>query len=119
MKIIHVSDLHLGLRLHKFDLHEEQKDMLDQIANLAQSEKAGALIIAGDVFHTAMPDSESIDRLDDFLTKMAAMQVPVVMIAGNHDSASRVAYGGRLMERQGIHVAGRYKGSVPFVDIEN
>lgn len=91
MKIIHTSDWHLGQQLYNYDRQEEFADMLRQVSDLVEAEQPDALLICGDVFHTALPPVGA-QRL--FADTMAALHrrcpnTAVVVTAGNHDSASR------------------------------
>lgn len=113
MKLLHLSDLHLGKRLNGCSLLEDQSDILDQILELAR--EADALLIAGDVYDKSMPPSEAVTLFDRFLTRLARRDKPVLMISGNHDSPQRLAFGARLMEESGIHIAPVFDGQVEQV----
>ncbi|MGD9475019.1 MAG: exonuclease SbcCD subunit D [Eubacteriaceae bacterium] len=86
MKLMHLSDLHIGKRVHEFSMLEDQKYILSEILKIVQNEKVEGVIIAGDVYDKAVPSAEAVDLFDDFLTDLAKMTVPVLMISGNHDS---------------------------------
>ena len=73
--------------------------------------------MAGDVFDRAVPPAEAVALLDDFLTRIAALGVPLVLIAGNHDSAERLAFGSRLLEGRGIHLRGAVRRAVDPVEV--
>lgn len=119
MKFIHTSDLHIGKFVHEMSMIEDQKYMLGQIAELAEKEKADALVIAGDIYDRAIPSAEAVDLLDDFLTEMSLKKIPVILISGNHDSAQRVSFADRILEKQGIHIAGGYEGQLKQVVLED
>lgn len=112
MKIIHLSDLHLGKRLNDFLMHEDQKDILEKIIGMIDTEKPQAVIIAGDVYDRSVPPAESVALFDDFLVRLAERKLEVFVISGNHDSAERIAFGGRLMNTCGIHMSPVYDGNV-------
>lgn len=86
--------------------------MLDQVVGLARSHKVNAVVLAGDLYDKSQPSAEAVALFDEFLTNLADAQIPCVAVAGNHDSAERVSYAGRLLARQGIHVAPVYDGTV-------
>ena len=103
MKLIHLSDLHLGKRLNEFSLIEDQKYILTKIINVIDDEKPDAVLIAGDVYDKSVPSAEAVELFDDFIVRMAKRSLQVFVISGNHDSAERLAFGNRLMDRSGIH----------------
>lgn len=112
MKLIHLSDLHLGKRVNEFSMLEDQRYILTQITHIIGSEQPDAVLIAGDIYDKPVPSAEAVQLLDDFLCCLAARNLPVFLISGNHDSPERIAFGGRLMENSGIHVSPVYHGSV-------
>lgn len=112
MKLIHLSDLHLGKRINEFSMLEDQKYILLEILKIIEDEKPDGVIIAGDVYDKSVPSAEAVAALDDFLVRLAGMGQQVYMISGNHDSAERIAFGGRLMELSGIHLSPVFKGDI-------
>ena len=70
MKFIHLSDLHLGKRVHEFSMHEEQKAILDQILTIIDSEKPDGVLIAGDIYDKSVPPAEAVMLFDDFLVNL-------------------------------------------------
>lgn len=119
MKFFHLSDLHLGKRVNEFSLLEDQTYILDRILNLVQEEKPQAVVIAGDVYDRAVPSAEAVQLLDNFLWKLSQLDTQVLLISGNHDCPERMAFGGRLMEASGIHIAPVYQGTVERVTLED
>lgn len=119
MKFIHTSDLHIGRRLGEYSLIDDQRVILTQLLDLIRTEHPDALMISGDVYDKTIPSSEAVALFDDFLTSAAEM-TQILIIAGNHDSPERISFGGRLMERSGVHVCGVYDGKehrVTFRDV--
>ena len=112
MKFIHLSDLHLGKRLNDYSLIEDQEYALCRILEIIDDEAPDAVLIAGDVYDKSIPTAEAIRLFDVFLTNLSAGKIPVFVISGNHDSAERMGFGSRLMERSGVHIAGAYNGEV-------
>ena len=112
MKLIHLSDLHLGKRLNEFSLLEDQAYILDQILDLVREEAPQAVLIAGDVYDRPLPGAEAVELCDDFLVKLAGLCPHLFLVSGNHDSPERLAFGGRLMEKSGVHLAPVYSGKV-------
>ena len=107
MKFIHTSDWHLGRQLHNEPLLDEQAHMLEQIMELAISQAVDALIIAGDIYDRAIPPASAVALLSHFLDRMITEHgIPVVLIAGNHDSHERLGFGSQQMARSGLHIYG-------------
>ena len=120
MKLIHLSDLHLGKRLEERSLLEEQEYILfRQILPILDTERPDALLIAGDVYDKSVPPAEAVTLFDNFLCQVAQRKIPVLLISGNHDSSERLAFGGRLMVGSGIHVAPVYRGEVKPITLSD
>ena len=112
MKLIHLSDLHIGKRVNEVSMIEDQEYILAQILRLIDGEKPGAVLICGDVYDKSVPSAEAVTLFDDFLCRLAKRNLPVLIISGNHDSPERLAFGGRLMAGAGIHLAPVYHGDI-------
>ena len=119
MKLMHLSDLHLGRRFGEFSLIEDQKYVLDQITVMAGAEKPDAVIIAGDIYDKSVPSVEAVQLFDDFLCAIAALDIKVFVISGNHDSPERVSFGARLMDRRGVYLSQVYDGSVKPITLQD
>lgn len=119
MKFIHLSDLHLGKRLNEFSLLEDQEYILTKIINIIDDEKPQAVIIAGDVYDKSVPSAEAVELFDDFLVRLSKRELKVLVISGNHDSAERIAFGGRLMDKSGIFMSPVYSGKVEPVTLDD
>ena len=112
MKLFHISDLHLGKRVNEYSMLEDQKYILAQILNIVEYERPDGLLIAGDVYDKSVPSCEAVQLFDEFLVKLAEDEIAVFIISGNHDSPERLAFGGRLIDRSGIHLSPVYDGDV-------
>ena len=119
MKLLHISDLHLGKIVHAFSMLDDQKHMLDQINEILIKERIDALLISGDVYDKSVPPAEAVELLDDFLTRAAEAGVAVAMVAGNHDSPERLNFGSRLLRSARIHVAGSFGGTLNCVTLHD
>ncbi len=108
MKIFHLSDLHIGLKLMNRDLTEDQIHIFRQIAEAAKMEKPDAIVIAGDLYDRAVPSAEAVELFDRFVLMLveAAPEAEIMMISGNHDSAPRVNVFRQVLDRQRIHMIG-------------
>lgn len=112
MKLIHLSDMHLGKRVNEFSMLEDQQYILTEILQIIDREKPDGVMIAGDVYDKSVPSAEAVALLDDFLVRLAKRDLQVFLISGNHDSPERMAFGGRLMAQSGVHLAPVYDGKV-------
>lgn len=112
VKLIHISDLHLGKRLHECSLLEDQAYILERILDVIGEERPDGVLIAGDVYDKSVPSGEAVQLFDRFLCRLADRRLQVFVISGNHDSPERLAFGGRLMEASGIHLSPVYSGVV-------
>lgn len=112
MRIMHLSDLHIGKRLNEFSLLEDQEYILTRILSIIDEQAVEAVIIAGDVYDKSIPSSEAVELFDDFLFKLSKRDLKVFVISGNHDSAERIAFGGRLMDKSGIFMSPVFDGKV-------
>ena len=110
MKFIHLADLHLGRRVCGFSLIDDQKDILEKITGMIKAEKPDFVIIAGDVYDKLSPPVEAVTLLDEFLTDLSDSEIETFIIAGNHDSPERIAFGASLMNRSGVHFSPIYNG---------
>lgn len=107
MRFVHASDWHLGRLFHGLHLTDDQAHVLDQIVDLVRDARADAVVVAGDVYDRAVPPPDAVRLLDDVLHRLVAdLGVPVVLIAGNHDSGERLGFGARLLADRGLHVFG-------------
>ncbi len=95
MRLLHTSDWHLGRTLHEVDLIDAQRDVLGSIADIARERHVDAIIVAGDVYDRSVPSIEAINLLEDALIMLTEI-APVFMLAGNHDSATRLGFGRQL-----------------------
>jgi len=102
MRLLHTSDWHLGRGLHGVDLHEAQQQVVDQVVDSVRRYSVDAVLIAGDVYDRAVPPVRSVRLWSDALKELSAL-VPVIVIPGNHDSATRLGVGSDLF-RDGVHV---------------
>lgn len=107
MKILHTADLHLGKRLEKFSRLEEQKQILDEIIQLADDHHIDVVLIAGDLFDAFNPASEAVDLFYRSLKRLTANGKRIVVaIAGNHDSPDRIEAPDPIARACGIIFAG-------------
>ena len=109
MKFFHISDLHIGKQLHYYHLREEQESILDAIVQAAELHKPDALLIAGDIYDKAAPSAEAYEIFNRFLNRLTGLsgKMPVLIIAGNHDNASRLSYASDFLEKSRIYISAK------------
>ncbi len=107
MRFLHTSDWHLGRLFHGAHLTDDQAHVLDQFVALARDLRPDLVVVSGDVYDRAVPPPEAVHLLDDVLSRLVLdLGLRVVVIAGNHDSPDRLAFGSRLLAERGLHVFG-------------
>lgn len=112
MKLIHLSDLHLGKHVNEISMLEDQEYILTQIIQILDGAQPDAVLISGDVYDKSVPSAEAVTLFDNFLFRLSKRRLPVFIISGNHDSPERLAFGGRFMEGAGIYLSPVYNGTV-------
>lgn len=119
MKLIHLSDIHLGKRVNEFSMLEDQAHILKKILAVVDEEKPNGVLIAGDVYDKSVPSTEAVQLFDDFLVRLAERKLPVFIISGNHDSPERLSFANRLIDAVGIHLAPVYNGVVEPITLSD
>ena len=119
MKLIHLSDLHIGKRVNEVSMIDDQEYILLQILQIIDEEHPAAVLISGDVYDKTVPSAEAVTLFDDFLCRLAKRKLQVLIISGNHDSPERLAFGKRLMESSGIHISSVYNGKMDSVTLSD
>lgn len=112
MKLLHISDLHLGKRVNEFSMIEDQKYILANILDVIREEQVDGALIAGDVYDKTVPSEEAVQLLDWFLTRLSDLSVDTYIISGNHDSSVKLSFASELIDQSGIHIAPVYNGTV-------
>lgn len=112
MKIAHLGDLHIGKKVNDFSMLKDQEYVFEQIIDIVQKEQVNVVCIAGDVYDKQIPSLDAVGLFDDFLTKLSNIGIGVYIISGNHDSAERLSFAGKLLEKADVYVAHMYDGQV-------
>ncbi|MGA3678186.1 exonuclease SbcCD subunit D [Lysinibacillus agricola] len=117
MKIFHTADWHLGKLVQGVYMTEDQHYILQQFMQAIDEEKPDVIIIAGDLYDRSMPPIEAVNLLNDIVAEVVLeKKIPVLAVAGNHDSAGRVNFGSSLMSDSGLHIKGQFtKDHAPIV----
>ena len=107
MKIIHTSDWHIGKIVNEYSMIDDQKYILNKLIELIDEENADVLMIAGDVYDRSIPPVEAVELLNETLSKLVIdRNISVLVISGNHDSGERLSFGNKILEKQGLYIAG-------------
>lgn len=113
MKIFHTADWHLGKLVQGVYMTDDQRYILQQFLQAIDEEKPDVVIIAGDLYDRALPPVEAVNLLDEMLAEIVLKRkVPVLSIAGNHDSPTRLQFGSKLMQESGLHIVGELSKSI-------
>ncbi|MCL1791516.1 MAG: exonuclease SbcCD subunit D [Peptococcaceae bacterium] len=112
MKILHLSDLHIGKSVNGFSMYPEQQYAFTQIINYIQTHHPDAVIISGDIYDRAVPGVEAVRLFDDFLTELAGEDTAVLIISGNHDSPERLNYASRLLADKRLYLYTTFDGTL-------
>ena len=117
MKFAHLADLHLGRKVHSYSMIENQRKVLEQVVEKVIKKEVDAVILAGDIYDSSVPEAEAMEVLNEFLTSLRAADIEVFMIAGTHDNGDLIDYGAGLLEAMDIHVCGRWNGAMECIDM--
>ncbi|MEC5424842.1 exonuclease SbcCD subunit D [Virgibacillus sp. C22-A2] len=120
MKLFHTADWHLGKLVQGVYMTEDQQFVLRQMISAIEEEKPDAVIIAGDLYDRAVPPTEAVHLLDEVLeTIVLKLKTPVLAVAGNHDSPSRLNFGSRIMKQNGFHIVGNFTKELQPVTLQD
>lgn len=119
MKILHTADLHLGKMLGGYLLLEDQKKVLDQMADIADEKGADVVAISGDVYQSSVATGDAMMLFTNFLTRLSQSGHKVMVISGNHDSEQRIAYMRDLLKQTDVHVSGPFDGRLQSLTLED
>ena len=104
VRILHTSDWHLGRSFHRVGMLDAQAAVLDHLVEVVRSEQVDVVLVAGDIYDRALPGVDVVALLDDALARLAATGASVILTGGNHDSATRLSFGSRLLESARVHI---------------
>lgn len=120
MKFIHTSDWHIGKSIHEINLLEDQKIVLKKFLKIIDDEKPDVIIIAGDLYDRGVPNKEAVNALDDIIHEIVMQkQIPILCIAGNHDSGERLEFASRILRKNGLHIEGKFKRDIQKIELQD
>lgn len=119
MRFFHLSDLHFGKQLYHLSLLEDQAEWVEEFLKKCDEVHPDAVVIAGDVYDRRLPPPEAVTLLDSFLTCLAEREIPVLMIAGNHDSRERLSFCRDILKNSRIHIEGEVRKQIRCVTLRD
>lgn len=119
MKIMHLSDLHLGRSILEQSLIDDQKYILDKILKIVVEKDVDVVLIAGDVYDKGIPSVEAVRLFSGFLAMLYEKKIKVFIISGNHDSKDRLAFGNELFIDNGVYIEGIFNGNLKSVELDD
>lgn len=120
MKFIHIGDIHIGKTLHQYSLLDNQRYLLFQLLEYMHNEGIEVLVCAGDIYDRSNPSLESVNLLDEFISKaIIEYNIKILMISGNHDSADRLNFASSILKQKGLYIETHLKEKMNYVEIDD
>ncbi|ELP2651554.1 exonuclease SbcCD subunit D [Vibrio fluvialis] len=120
MKFLHTSDWHLGRQFHNVSLLEDQRYVLKQLIDYLNNNAVDAVIVAGDVYDRSVPPTVAIELLDEVVSSICTdVNIPMIMIPGNHDGAKRLGFAAKQMKDAGLHIISDFEQMMTPVVLES
>lgn len=120
MKIIHTSDWHIGKVVNEISMLEDQIHILHELIDILNEEKPHVLVIAGDLYDRSVPPASAVEVLDEFLNKIIIdLKIPVISIAGNHDSPERLSFASGMLKKQKFYMEGLLREDIEKVTLSD
>lgn len=120
MRILHTADWHIGKIVNEFSMLEDQKAVLHALVDKVKELEVDVLIMAGDLYDRAIPSKEAVTLANSIFNRLIKEAgIPVLVIAGNHDSNERLEYGAELLAGSQLFIEGTVKKDVRKVTIDN
>ena len=120
MKFLHSADWHIGKVVNNISMLESQEHFLEDLVKILKEEKVEALVIAGDLYDRSLPPTGAVKLLGKYFGKIVnELQIPILAIAGNHDSGERVSFISDIVKYQGLHIEGVLNKNIECVTIND
>lgn len=118
MKLLHTSDWHLGMSLSVHSLIEDQRYIFNEIQTIIKEHQVDGVLVSGDIYDSSVANSQAINLFNDIVTKICKnMNVPMFIIAGNHDGAARLAACNELLASSGLYIEGKLKDQIAPIEL--
>ena len=120
MRILHTSDWHLGRQFHNVSLIDEQRKALEEIIEYIMHHDVDVLVIAGDIYDRSVPPTSAVELMNNFVNRVCGeLNLPVIMIPGNHDGAERLGFGSLQMKSAGLHILSSFESMLEPITLES
>lgn len=119
MRIMHLSDLHIGKSLNEVSMQEDQAYVFEQVISVIEKKQVDAVIIAGDVWDRSVPAENAVQLWSTFLCSLVKTGKQIFIISGNHDSSKRLDYASPILDAMNIHLYAEYDGTVHSYDMQD
>ena len=119
MKFAHLADLHIGKRLYEYSLIDNQRDILLQIVELIKKCDVDGVVISGDIYDKSVPPVDAVGIMDEFLSALAALDIFIIIIGGNHDSVARLSFGSKVLEKSRVFISPVFNGNIEKVELQD
>ena len=119
MRIFHLADLHFGKSNYGQSFIEDQRYWIDQFMTLCDKNRPDAIVVAGDVYDSSRPTGEASDLLSSFISGISERSIPLFLIAGNHDNPKMLEYVSGILNKNGVHIAGRITKEILHITMDD
>ena len=120
MRILHTADWHIGKIVNGVHMTKDQEYILGKLIEIIKEEKPDVIVIAGDLYDRSIPPVDAVELLDRVFSKiLLEIKVPIIAIAGNHDSADRVSFANKILRDKGLYIEGKYSGTAAKVTLND
>lgn len=119
MRLLHLSDLHLGKVILEQSMIDDQRYILKQIIDIIKRKRVDMVLIAGDVYDKSVPSIEAVHLFSDFLKNLYDLKIKVLIIAGNHDSKERLSFANELFVSNDVYIEGIFQGNLRCVSFDD
>lgn len=105
MKLLHLSDLHIGRTLSDYSLIEDQRFVLDKIIDIINLKDIDVVLLCGDIYDKANPSDEALNLVDEFISKLSKINnLKTIIISGNHDNIEKLKYLSGFLKNYNIYI---------------
>lgn len=119
MRIFHLADLHFGKSNYGQSFVEDQRYWVEQFLSLCDSQRPDAIVVAGDVYDSTRPTGEASALLSSFISGISDRNIPLFLIAGNHDNPKMLEYVSGILKKNKIYIAGRISKEIAHFTLDN
>ena len=118
MKIFHTGDWHIGKLVNGYYMTEDQKFVLEQLYEKIEIDKPDVILIAGDLYDRSVPPVQAIELLNSVFDKIVrVLKIPIIALAGNHDSNERLNFGSELLKESGLYISGNLNREIEKITL--